>query len=124
MKTIKLLIKGEMITLNKYISGERASRYAAAGMKKSETERVYWECREQRLEVITTPVWVVFHWHARHKHTDPDNIAFAKKFIFDGLVQAGVLYADTQDWIKGFEDHFYVDKANPRIEVFFKHSRP
>ena len=48
---------------------------------------------------------------------DKDNIAFAKKFIQDSLVHAGVLANDGWNQIEGFTDDFAVDPKNPRVEV-------
>lgn len=41
---------------------------------------------------------------------DPDNIAFAKKFIFDGMMEAGFIENDNLNYIEGFSDYFIVDK--------------
>ena len=48
---------------------------------------------------------------------DKDNIAFAKKFIQDSLVHAGVLQNDGWKHIEHFTDDFAVDPKNPRVEV-------
>jgi len=45
------------------------------------------------------------------------NIAFAKKFIQDSLVQMGVLENDGWKHIEYFTDSFAVDPKNPRVEV-------
>lgn len=113
----KLIISGEFTGLNEYINAERGNRYVAAKIKREETERVYWSCREQRLDLIDKPVKIIFNWYLKNEKKDPDNIRMGSKFICDGLVKAGILFDDTQEWIKGFEDHFYIDKKNPRVEV-------
>ena len=46
-----------------------------------------------------------------------DNIAFAKKFIQDALVETGVLRNDGWSEIEGFTDNFALDPKNPRVEV-------
>lgn len=51
---------------------------------------------------------------------DPDNIAAAVKFIWDGLVEAGVIPNDGWKENGGWSNHFEVDKDNPRIEVVIK----
>jgi len=66
---------------------------------------------------IRTPVWITYHWYCKDKRKDKSNIAFAKKFIEDGLVNAGVLKNDGWNDIEGFNDRFYIDKQNPRVEV-------
>ena len=51
------------------------------------------------------------------RRRDLDNVAFAKKFIQDSLVHAGVLVNDGWNQIEGFTDDFAVDPKNPRVEV-------
>ena len=48
------------------------------------------------------------------------NIAFAKKFIQDALVQCSILKDDGRNYVVGFSDKFDVDKKNPRIEVLIR----
>ena len=46
-----------------------------------------------------------------------DNIASAKKFVIDGLVEADILADDGWRQVSGFSDTFEIDKVNPRVEV-------
>ena len=114
-----LIIKGELTDLNNYIRIERGNKFAGANVKKNETERIWVECKQQRIEPQEKGVFIVFQWYAKDQKKDKDNVAFAKKFILDGLVSAGVLKSDGWDFISGFLDIFYVDRENPRIEVYF-----
>lgn len=114
---MKFTIRGELVDLNTYINKERGNRYAAATIKEEETRRVYWECKAQKLSRIDSPVFVACSWFCKNKRKDRDNIAFSKKFILDGLVKAGVLSNDGWDDIVGFQDAFFIDTENPRIEV-------
>jgi Holliday junction resolvase RusA-like endonuclease len=59
-------------------------------------------------------------YYMENRKKDPDNILSSKKFILDGLVQAGVLENDGWKQIKGFDESWEVDKKNPRVEVEFK----
>ncbi len=59
-----------------------------------------------------------FTWYARRTTVkDADNIAFAKKFVLDGFMKAGILGNDNRKHITGFQDEFAVDKRNPRVEI-------
>lgn len=116
---VTLTIPGELTSLNEYISALNRNRFVGAKIKKEETERVFWHCREQKLSLIGRPVTISFHWYMKNKKKDLDNVAFAKKFILDGLVEAGILFNDTQEWVKGFEDRFSIDNTDPRVEVHF-----
>ena len=116
-KFTRLVIKGEFTDLNKYINYERMNKFIASSIKKNETERVYWECISQGLKKQTKKIFIVFKWYLANKKKDKDNIAFAKKFILDGLVMAKVLKNDGFDSIEGFLDLFYLSPDNPRVEV-------
>lgn len=120
---MKLIINGELPSLNEYIRAERSNRYAASKIKKDATELVYWSCREQKLSCCTKPVKITFHWYMKNKRKDLDNVAFAKKFVNDGLVKAGILFDDSQKWVVGFEDKFSIDSKNPRTEIDLKNIR-
>lgn len=95
--------------LNTYINKERTNRYMAAQIKKDETNKAYWKCKEQALKSIKKPVQINCYWYIKNKKKDPDNLSFSKKFLLDGLVKAGVLANDGLNNIVGFEDHFIID---------------
>jgi len=113
----KYVFKGGFISLNEYINYERMQKYIAASIKKRETERVYYEALSQKKGKINKKIFIVFHWFVKDKKKDKDNIAFAKKFILDGLVLAKVLKNDGFDEIEGFLDFFSVDPKDERVEV-------
>lgn len=46
------------------------------------------------------------------KKRDADNIAFAKKFILDALVNMRVLPDDSRKYVKGFYDTIIDDKTD------------
>lgn len=115
---MKLVIKGEMTTLNDYIRAERGNKYAGAGLKKQETERVYWEARAQQLSAKLGKLDYTFTWYVKDRRRDPDNIAFAVKFILDGLYKAGIIESDTQEHVgRIIHNPIEVDKSNPRVEI-------
>lgn len=86
-------------------------------MKRDATDLVYWECRQQKLSLIDTPSHITFRWYMKNAKKDLDNVCFAKKFILDGLVRAGILYDDSQKYVRGFTDYFFIDASCPHIEV-------
>jgi Holliday junction resolvase RusA-like endonuclease len=108
-------IPGELIDLNQYIRNERGNLYAAASIKKNMTE-ICTLCAK-KVRPVGEKVKLLFTWYCCNEKKDPDNISFAKKFIIDGMVKAGVLKNDGWKQIGGFEDNFIVDKHNPRVEV-------
>lgn len=111
-------IPGQLTNLNKYINAERTSRYAAARIKKEETDRCTWAFKGIK-PITKPPITIDFKWYVPNKRQDPDNVAFAKKFILDGMVKAGVIPNDGMNWILTLTDFFLFDKENPRVEVIF-----
>lgn len=114
---MKLIIPGELPSLNEYIRAERSLRYAASEMKRDATQRVAWEVQAQGLGPVGGAVHVHYHWFLPNRRKDLDNVRFAAKFINDGLVMAGVLPDDSMHYIRGLSDAFDVDREQPRIEV-------
>lgn len=98
-------------TLNEYIDCERGSTIAAAAMKKKCTEQVRIQCEEQNIPAVSGKVDLLFEWHSSTRH-DPDNVAFAKKFILDGLQLAGVLENDNRKFIGTMADEIVQDDEN------------
>lgn len=95
-------------TLNEYIDCERGSAIAAAAMKKKCTEQVKEQCVSQQIQPVNGKVDLLFEWHSSTRH-DPDNVAFAKKFILDGLQLAGVLENDNRKFIGTMADEIIQD---------------
>jgi len=110
-----MFIKGKFTSLNEYIRAERTNMYISAKIKKRETEMVRVQVLNKKIE---TPAIIKMTWHIKNKRIDPDNIAFAKKFVLDGLVKANVIPDDTFKHIVGFVDYFVLsDKEGVEIEV-------
>lgn len=111
-------IMGRFPSLNDYISAERRNRHIAAKMKRTETERVKEAALSAGIPTFSDPVTVSFRWIEPNTRRDVDNVAFAKKFILDGLVNAGVLPSDSRKHVTGLKDDFSeVDKNSPRVVV-------
>ena len=114
----RLVITGELADLNNYIDAERKNRFIAAKIKKKMTEICLYNVLGAKK--IDKKVHITFTWYCKNQKKDPDNISFAKKFILDGMVEAGVLKNDGWKQIKGFEDRFEVDNKTPRVEIELK----
>lgn len=115
---MKFIIPGLLPGLNEYINAERRNRHAAAKMKR-DTERVIGMIArsQHRRAHFTKPVFMRYLWVEKNRKRDFDNVAFAKKFIQDAFVHAGILEGDGQRHIVGFTDSFSVDPKNPRVEI-------
>ena len=79
-------------------------------MKREAEEAIGWCIKAAHVPMFVKPVHVTFTWHeamgANNKYRDPDNIAFAKKYVFDALVSGYVLKDDSHAWVEGFTDKF------------------
>lgn len=113
----KIVIQGRLPSLNEYTNAERRNRFAGANMKKNAQNGIIVQTIHNIPKNVKTPIWLDFYWIEPNKKRDKDNIAFAKKFILDALVEMGVIKDDGWDYVTGFQDHYGVDKDNPRIEV-------
>lgn len=103
-----LRIDCDFVYLNEYIDRERTNRMIASSIKKKLTNTVmeqalYANCNRPKRQVD-----MVFSWHVKGKH-DSDNIAFAKKFVLDGMVKAGILENDNPKWVRHLKDYIYHD---------------
>lgn len=115
----RLIIKGRLPSLNDYIYECRRNKYSGAAMKKEAQAYILYNIIIQLKSrvLFNTPIRLSFIWYEQNNKRDLDNIAFAKKFILDALVQSKKLPDDGWKYVRGFTDEFYVDKKNPRIEV-------
>lgn len=115
--TATFVIADRMAGLNEYTRKERGNKFQGAAMKRRETERAAWSAIAAHVPHFAKPVSVAIEWHEPNRRRDLDNVAFAKKFILDGLVQAGVLANDDPSHVVALSDTFHVDREHPRIVV-------
>ena len=102
---------------NEYIAACRRNRYAGGKLKAEYTQALALYFRG--LPPVTEPVKIRFIWHERTQRRDKDNVAFAKKFVLDGMQAAGFLPNDNNRWVVGFEDCFVYDgRDGVTVEVY------
>lgn len=117
----KFIIHGKLADLNEYTRANRSHHMVGATMKKHNSELAMYEAISQKVKPVKSSCFIEFYWFCENKRKDKDNVAFAKKFILDGLQEANVLAQDNWDAIDGFSDFFYIEKKNPRIEVVIRY---
>ena len=109
-------IKQKLPRLNQYTIACRSNKYAGAKFKRDIEEAIGWDIKQALTAKTLHPpdgaVVVRFVWHERTKKRDADNIASAKKFILDALVNNGVLKDDSRKYVKGFYDEIIDDTAD------------
>ncbi|MFQ7507268.1 RusA family crossover junction endodeoxyribonuclease [Anaerobutyricum hallii] len=119
---VKLMIPGKLDNLNDYITACRTNQYKGAKVKHKNENRVIQAIYEQlgRLR-IKKPVYMTYAWYEPNKRRDLDNVSsFGRKVIQDALVETRVLENDGWKNIVGFQDNFYIDADNPRVEVVIR----
>lgn len=114
---ITYAIPFELPTLNEYTNANRANRYGGAALKKDTEQKICLHLKEQGIVKLETPVYFIYTWICKDRRKDKDNIAFAKKFIQDALVDVGVIPNDKWDCIEGWSDKFDVCKESPGVMV-------
>lgn len=92
------------------------NRFAGNDIKKKETARCAWATMGL-VDKIKKPITIEIHWHEKNERRDIDNVAYAIKFILDGLVTSGKLEDDSRKWVRGITHHFPIDRNNPRVVV-------
>lgn len=113
----KIVLPFRLPGLNEYTAACRGNRYAAAKMKKDTQAMILW-C-VGNVPPVTSPVYMRIEWMERTGRRDLDNVSFAKKFILDALVEAGILPDDSRKWLRGFSETFPVGQED-RITIFLE----
>ncbi|MDY3973468.1 MAG: hypothetical protein SOY76_02400 [Veillonella caviae] len=112
---IKIRLDLEYPSLNEYIQAERSNRFKGAKLKKTYTDATQMMVARYR-GAVKSKADIHFEWHTSRK-VDPDNLDFARKFILDGFVKAGVLIDDNQKYIGRLSSEIVKDKKGYVIVV-------
>lgn len=100
-------INKRLPSFNEYTRVNRMNKYVGAEMKRQEEDFIYLAIKNQLGNLkIKNPVKVNFLWIEENGKRDLDNICFAKKFILDALVKAGIIANDNRKYVIGFVDNF------------------
>lgn len=114
-------IPGRLPGLNEYTTDCRGSRYKGNKSKQDAQTLIGIAIKAARLRGVQAPVQMVFSWIEKDFRRDPDNVAFAQKFILDALVNAHILPDDSRKWVLKLTHEFpEPDVDNPRIEVIIE----
>lgn len=118
--TYKIVIPGELPDLNTIIAESKRGRgkwQPYNEMKQEHTNIVAWIAKSE-IKKKLKKIDLEITWICKNRRKDKDNImAGGLKMILDGLVVAGVIKNDGWSEIGSINNHFEVDKDNPRIEV-------
>lgn len=74
---------------------------------------------------INNPIIIHYRFYEADKARDKGNIfAFTDKVFEDALQKCGVIRNDGWNEIENFTHEFFVDRNNPRIEIFLEEIDP
>jgi len=113
---IEFEITGELPTMNEIVAASKSHHLKYSTMKKRYTDLVAWSAMSAKLPIIDHADFEII-WYCKNKKKDKDNITAGQKFIFDGLVTAGVIANDGWAQIGDVNHAFRLDKQNPRVVV-------
>lgn len=121
--SVCLTIPGRFPCLNDYIDEANLNRHRANKMKQEWTDLVRDIAILSRIRPRRCKQDFVFVFYEKNRKRDKDNVDFAKKFIFDGLVRAGVLPNDGWRWVGDYQIRVRLDRLNPRVEIYMRDSK-
>ena len=74
-------------------------------------QQVTWSC--------TSMIYPVYNIYIKSKNTDYHNVrSIIEKFVLDWLVACWYIVDDSFDYVKSESTNPYIDKENPRCEIF------
>lgn len=116
---ISFTIKGSLAGLNELIAANRQHRIKGYKLKRNNTDIVKSAIYEAGLKgyKCIEPVRINFYWYEKNKRRDKDNIASAKKYILDAMLETGLIKNDGWKNVAGFKDRFDIDKDEPKVVV-------
>lgn len=119
MNKIVIPLKG-IPSLNEHDNANRSNRFGGASMKKKATSlcaTYVKKAMNEGFSINEQPADLKITWYAENRRKDKDNIAFAVKYIFDGMIDAELLENDGWQQIGDWENVFEIDKEYPRVEI-------
>lgn len=113
-----LWIDGQMPGLNDIIDANRDHYSKGANLKRRWDEVVGWALQKCKIRPVDQARFD-FIWREKSKRRNPDNIAAAKKFIFDAMVKNKILPNDGWSQILGWNDEFEVStKPGVLVKIY------
>ena len=115
---LTIVIPGKFPGLNEFIDANRRKhgKWNAGNQMKQRDQKII--CAYLPKARFKGKIYITYHYFEPNSRRDKDNISgYFHKIFQDALVQTGCIENDGWKHIKGWADHFDVDKGNPRIEV-------
>ena len=124
MTTISLFLDFPLPTFNEIIKTARGNRYAAAAQKKKYTNLVAEELVVQTNLPTFAAISLDITWIETKKKRDPDNVFAAAKFIFDGIVSAGIVDDDDRDHVASITNRIAIGDSRGALVKIISVPKP
>lgn len=114
-------IMGKMPSLNDVIDKTRLNKFAGATMKRKLQQDIKTQLLHQvasmGLEIpLDCQCDFKFTFYEQNKKRDKDNIISSQKFLFDAMVEVGILKNDGWRWVGNLAYDFKIDDVY-RVEI-------
>lgn len=116
-------IEGTLPSLNEYLSEVGRNPRLGNSLKRDYVRSIilYLRLSEYRHYQAENPVIIHYVFYEPNMKRDHDNVAScASKFIQDALRDIEVIKDDSWKYVLNFTHDFYLDRENPRIEVYIE----
>ena len=116
-------IEGTLPSLNEYLSEAGRNPRLGNSLKRDYVRSIilYLRLSEYRHYQAENPVIIHYVFYEPNMKRDHDNVAScASKFIQDALRDIEVIKDDSWKYVLNFTHDFYLDRENPRIEVYIE----
>lgn len=115
-----LIIPTRLESLNDMIHAMNSNKYAGANIK-NRAQRKIQSITTMTCETLPEDGWWYFEWHEFNKRRDPDNVASARKYIFDAFQEMHLIENDNWKYVKGFHDEFFDDATEETAYIKIVH---
>ena len=115
-------IPGVMPSLNEYLAACNRNPHVGAKMKRENTN-IACLCIRSGLKRWNAKNKIILHYHIYEPNMkrDHDNVLSTTcKFVQDALIKTGVIENDGWKNIENFTHDWFIDKVNPRTEVWIE----
>ena len=115
-------INGTLPSLNEYLAACNKNPRIGNSLK-AKSKFVVNNAIRRYLKRWNTDKKIVIHYHIYEANMkrDKDNVfAMISKTVQDSLQECNVIKNDGWHYVENFTHDFFVDKSNPRIEVFIE----
>lgn len=126
MNTVyKFVIQGKLWSHNEEINMAKTHWGSYRKERDAQLERIGWAITEANNIPAMNRIDIRIEWYEKNKKRDKQNVLEGGlKLICDALIEMKIIENDRWKEIGKLDiDNFFVDKLNPRIEVYLKEAK-